>query len=179
MKIKYLRLIANYWTLALNKKGQMLLILFLLVLSNAPFYGQTVIHEPALKTSSAVMNRGSFNLDRLNSLLYDLQDAAYFRDGKMSYYGISSPTVLFVDVDQLQNISGQINKLMRVELVKIYMKGRSPGTINEEVLEELPNLKYVFFVCDRCGEWEMTNLFSSRDDAVKDLLIIYNSETAN
>ncbi|MGB3344629.1 MAG: hypothetical protein WBA61_12030 [Aequorivita sp.] len=179
MKIKYLRLIAKYWTLVLNKEGRILLFLFLLVLFSAPSFGQTVIHESALKTSTSFNKKGGFNSDRLNSLLYGLHDAAYFKDGKMSYYGISSPVVLFVDVDQLQNISGQINKLMRVELVKIYMKGRSPRTINKEVLDELPNLKYVFFVCDRCGESEMTNFFPVRDDVVKDILIIYNSETTN
>lgn len=181
MKIKYLKLITNYRAIVLNNEGRTLLFLFLLAIFSAPSFGQNVIHEPSLKTSTALMGKSEFDSERLNSLLYDLHDAAYFKDGKMSYYGISSPVVLFIDVDQLQDISSQINKLARVELVKIYLKGRSPRAVNMEVLDDLPNVKYVFFVCDRCGESEMTNLFSSRANGEdeKDILIIYNSETKN
>lgn len=179
MKINYESLMSNCWALVLKKEGQVASLLFLLVLFSVPSFGQSVVKESALKTSSASIKNSGFNADKLNSLLYDLQDAAYFKDGKINYYGVSSPSVLFVDVDQLQNISSQLNKLMRVELVKIYLKGRSPRAINKEVLNELPNLKYIFFVCDNCSESEMTNFLPTREDVEKEILIIYNSETPN
>lgn len=181
MEINYFKQTVQASTAAtiLNRQIRILFFAFCMLLFTISSYGQKVIHESVLKNSTSLVGKSNTDSNRLRSLLYDLQDAAYFKDGKISYYGETSPVVLFVDADQLQNISGQINKLMRVELIKVYMNGRSPRTIDQEILDELPNLKYVFFVCDRCGESEMTNLFPVRDDVVKDVLIIYNSETAN
>lgn len=179
MKIKYFRQMTIYCNALLNKEGRILLFALLLVLASSSSYGQKVIHESALKSSKMVGSKGGGDSDRLNSLLYDLHDAAYFQKGKINYYGTFSPVVLFVDVEQFPNITTDKNKLARVELVKIYMKGRSPRTVNQEVLDQLPSLKYVFFVCDTCSESEMTNFFPTRDDVQKDILIIYNSETDN
>src|SRR5690554_2470961 len=181
MKIKYLNLTVQTSTevSSLNKQGRNLLFAFLMVLFSVSSYGQKVINESVLKSTTALVGNSGNDSNRLNSLLYDIHDSAYFQNGKINYYGNSSPVVLFVDVDQFQNISTSINKLARVELVKIYMKGRSPRTINQEILDNLPSLKYIFFVCSNCSESEMTNFFPARDEVEKDVLIIYNSETPN
>src|SRR5690606_26861754 len=108
---------------------------------------------------------------------HNRNSAAYFQKGQTKYYGEAAPVVLFVDMAQLHAISGQLDKLSKVEMVKIYLNGGSLRAVNKNVLYELPHLKYVFLVCERCVESEITSFLPQQDGAARDILVIYNSET--
>jgi len=123
------------------------------------------------------MDNERFDYGRASSLIYKRNSAAYFQGGQNKYYGETKPVVLHVDMNQLHNISSQLDKLSKVEMVKIYLNGGSLRAVNKNVLYELPHLKYVFLVCQRCVESEMTNFLPPYDGEVRDILIIYNSET--
>lgn len=162
-----------------NSKVHLIVFVLLLSLFSVSSYGQKIISAEDLESSSAILNKSGFDASRLNSLLNDVQPAAYFQNGKMNYYGTTSPEVLYVDFGQFSNISTEINKLSSVELVKVYLKDNNPLVVNQEILNELPNLKYIFFVCDRCGESNMTNMLASRKDLSDKILVIHNSEIEN
>lgn len=169
-----IKIITNLFT-----SDKRFLIGLFLILSFSFSYGQQVVSLKDLKNSSSVLRNKDIDVNRLNSLIYDLQPAAYFQSGKTNYYGPGGSVVLFVDFAQLSNIPSQINKLARVEMVKIYLKGNNPQMVNPELLNELPNLKYIFFICESCGDSNMTNALSSRKSFSEDILVIHNAEINN
>lgn len=160
-------------------QGHTILFVLLLTLFSVSSYGQKILSVKDLSNSTTVLKTSGIDVDRLNSLMQDIQPAAYFKNGKSNYYGLVSPVVLFVDYAQLSNISTQINKLARIEMVKIYLRGNNPEMVSQELLNQLPSLKYIFFVCDACGESNMTNILFSRRDLSENILVIHNSEINN
>ncbi len=159
-------------------RGFVLCVLCMLFVGFSTF-GQNVISESDLKNSSSSFTRGGDNLERLRSLVYDANDAAYFRDGSTNYYG-SNIAVLYVDLDQLSTIARNAPKLGKVELVKIYTQGNSLGKIDQAALKGLPALKYIYLVCDTCGPAEITKVFSAnRDSGQNELTIVYSKELQN
>lgn len=167
------------FAIKIQSQSRLILIALLLALFSVSSYGQQVVSVKDLKNSTSVLKNKDIDVNRLNSLINDLQPAAYFQNGKNNYYGLGGAVVLFVDFAQLSNISSQINKLARVEMVKIYLNGNNPQMVNPELLNELPNLKYIYFVCDSCGGSGMTNALSSRQLFSEDILVIHNAETNN
>lgn len=176
MKIKSLNLKKGHRFSSPNKMGQVIITVILLAFFSGYTYSQNVIHVSELDGSGVTMNNRGYDFERASSLIYKRNSAAYFKDGQMKYYGQTSPVVLFVDENQLSAISGQIDKLSKVEMVKIYLNRGSVRAINKSVLYDLPRLKYVFLVCERCVISEMTNFLPPQDGAVRDILIIYDSE---
>lgn len=175
MNIKNLKLKEGNRFISPNTLVSMVMIMVLFILFSDYAYGQNVIHVSALNGSS-MKNNGEFDFERAKSLIYKRNSAAYFQDGQTKYYGETQPVMLFVDVNQLQAISGQLDKLLRVEMVKINLNGGNVRSINKNVLYELPLLKYVYLVCDRCVEAEMTNFLPPQDGEIRNILVIYNSE---
>ncbi len=175
MKIKNLKLKEGNRFISPSNVVSMLMIMVLFILFSDYAYGQNVIHVSALNGSS-MKNNGEFDFERAKSLIYKRNSAAYFQDGQTKYYGETQPVMLFVDMNQLQAISGQLDKLSRVEMVKINLNGGNVRSINKNVLYELPLLKYVYLVCDRCVESEMTNFLPPQDGEIRNILVIYNSE---
>lgn len=178
MNVKDIKMF-NKHCFTIDKEGRFILFVFLLALFSVSSYGQKIISAKDIESSTTVLKNGGFDVDRLNSLLNDIQPAAYFQNGETNYYGSGDSEVLYVDFAQLSNIPSQINKLARVEMVKIYLKGNNPQMVNPEFLNELPNLKYIFFVCESCGGSNMTNALSSRQSFSEDILVIHNAEINN
>lgn len=151
----------------------------LLALTNVSSYGQQVLSVQDLNNSGSGFSRSSFDKDRLDSLMNDSQSAAYFQGGKISYYGAPNPIVLYVDAAQISSITSELKNLSRIEMVKIYSKSSNPQVLDKEIVEKLPNLKYIFYVCDNCGTSNMTNTISAFNGFPEEAVIIHNSEKRN
>lgn len=154
----------------------LILCTVLLTLISVSSYGQQVLSVQDLNNLGSGFNRSSLDKDRLASLMNDSQSAAYFQGGKISYYGAPNPIVLYVDSAQLSSMTSELKNLSRIEMVKIYSKSGNPQVLDKEVVEKLPNLKYIFYVCDNCGTSNMTNTISAFKGLPEEAVVIHNSE---
>ncbi len=162
-----------------KKVERFFLAVIVIMLFSITTYGQNIVHESEIKNSSNPLSENGSGNENLKSLLYDHNSAAYFQNGTTNFYG-ESPSVLFVDFEQFSSIPNQLNKLRDVELVKIFMKTNSPSRIDIQILDRLPNLKYVFLVCDTCNSQNIKNMLSSvQETSTSDLMFIYNSDIKN
>jgi len=155
-------------------------ILLFFLLSGISSFGQQVIPISNLESTPSLLNESSgHNMERLRSLLYELQPAAYFMDGTRSYHG-DQALVLYVDEQGLSAINQERNKLTEIELVSVELQNPNSGFLNQEVFRLLPGLKFIVFNCEACPESQIRNMLRSWGQFLGDrVLIVYNTEIPN
>lgn len=179
MKLTALNWKKKYKVSTFKKTPSFFLFAICIMLFGFSTYGQRVIHESELHNNTSLLSN-DIDTEKISSLLYDHNAAAYFQNGQVNYYG-DQPLVLYVDFEQLSTIPMQSENLQEVELVKIYMKTNSPQQIATQNFSGLPSLQYVFLVCDRCTASNLKNLFSTDQEMniTKNILTVFNSDEKN
>ncbi len=179
MEYNYLKPSRNILSSKQIDARKMFLLTIAFMLFSISFFGQTIVHESEIKNSSNPFTENGSDSQNLKSLLYETNSAAYFQDGQNNFYG-QSPLVLYIDFEQFASIASQMSRLQNVELVKIYFKANRPSKIDTQILNRLPNLKYVFLVCDTCNVQDIKNMITSVNEApTKEIMFIYNSDKKN
>lgn len=98
-------------------------------------------------TARQASSDAALNVERLRSLISEVQSSMYFFEGVVKTYG-EQPTNLFTDLSSLNQVNNSVTQKQNVEIVTVRIKTASElnSTIDLAAFTNFPNLKYIYFI---------------------------------
>lgn len=98
-------------------------------------------------TSARLANNPAINVQRIRSLVTEVQSSTYFYEGVVKTYG-DVPTNLFTDFSSLSQLNNSISLKQNIEIVTIRINTSSElnSTIDLSIFSNFPNLKYIYIL---------------------------------
>lgn len=97
--------------------------------------------------SARIASNSAINVERLRSLVTEVQSSTYFYEGTVKTYG-EAPTSLFTDFSSINQLNSSISLKQNIEIVTVRINSASElnSTIDLAVFSNFPNLRYIYFI---------------------------------
>lgn len=130
---------------------------------------QVVMFDDYIKELKNQKSAAKFDeVKHLNSLAFDYHPSFYIKDNEIVTIDSKTPICGEIDFGDFQILSTPNSKFENVEFLTIRLKTPKTQKVNLNLLSNLQNLKYIYFICEfSCNSSSIEQLLEGSNTEIK------------